>query len=134
MLIDALSSAARRAGYAPYSGPLAALPKSVKAFPAMWIEPPKLAAVEGRKRGRLTYKVDFHLLALPAGKTPDQTRKIRQQIDADALSICLELPDHSEIILVRGVKAVPAPGSLTLSADLSAAVSMEAVIPFCLNQ
>ena len=49
-------------GYTFYTGPEDDMGHTVRNYPAAWLAPPELHAVEGRTHGRATYDMTLHLL------------------------------------------------------------------------
>ena len=62
-------------GYTFYTGPEGDMGHTVRNYPAAWLAPPELHAVEGRTHGRATYDMTLHLLRpgarISSTSTPD---------------------------------------------------------------
>lgn len=57
-------------GYTFYTGPEDDMGHTVRNYPAAWLAPPELHAVEGRTHGRATYDMTLHLLRPGARISP----------------------------------------------------------------
>ena len=61
-------------GYTFYTGPEDDMGHTVRNYPAAWLAPPELHAVEGRTHGRATYDMTLHLLRPGARISPAERR------------------------------------------------------------
>ena len=62
-------------GYTFYTGPEGDMGHTVRNYPAAWLAPPELHAVEGRTHGRATYDMTLHLLRPGARISPAERRR-----------------------------------------------------------
>lgn len=78
-------------GYTFYTGPEDDMGHTVRNYPAAWLAPPELHAVEGRTHGRATYDMTLHLLRPGARISPAERRTALAEMEAQMIEIFAEL-------------------------------------------
>ena len=96
-------------GYTFYTGPEGDMGHTVRNYPAAWLAPPELHAVEGRTHGRATYDMTLHLLRPGARISPAE----------QVLEIFAELSLYERILAVEGLSVRPRSFSLTPHGEIS---------------
>ena len=74
-------------GYTFYTGPEGDMGHTVRNYPAAWLAPPELHAVEGRTHGRATYDMTLHLLRPGARISPAERRTALAEMETQMLEI-----------------------------------------------
>ena len=74
-LTSALSDIAESKGYAFRSAPQEYMNSLVSRYPAAFMPYPEFRSIEGRRRGRITYRLTLHLLADGAHLSPRRPRE-----------------------------------------------------------
>ncbi|MFQ7387622.1 MAG: hypothetical protein ACLRM8_08995 [Alistipes sp.] len=69
-LEGAAEALAAQQGYAFHTGPEDGMAHTMRSYPAAWLAPLELHAVEGRGHGRATYNMTLHLLSSGARLSP----------------------------------------------------------------
>ena len=73
-LEGAAEALAAQQGYAFHTGPEDGMAHTMRSYPAAWLAPLELHAVEGRGHGRATYNMTLHLLSSGARLSPAERR------------------------------------------------------------
>ena len=73
-LEGAAEALAAQQGYAFHTGPEDGMAHTVRSYPAAWLAPLELHAVEGCGHGRATYDMTLHLLSSGARLSPTERR------------------------------------------------------------
>ena len=100
-------------GYTFYTGPEGDMGHTVRNYPAAWLAPPELHAVEGRTHGRATYDMTLHLLRPGARISPAERRTALAEMETQMLEIFAELSLYERILAVEGLSVRPRSFSLT---------------------
>lgn len=90
-------------GYTFYTGPEGDMGHTVRNYPAAWLAPPELHAVEGRTHGRATYDMTLHLLRPGARISPAERRTALAEMETQMLEIFAELSLYERILAVEGL-------------------------------
>lgn len=107
-------------GYTFYTGPEGDMGHTVRNYPAAWLAPPELHAVEGRTHGRATYDMTLHLLRPGARISPAERRTALAEMETQMLEIFAELSLYERILAVEGLSVRPRSFSLTPHGEISA--------------
>ncbi len=91
----------------------------VRKFPAVVLEPPSVAGVEGRGHGRISYNVTLHLLALAAKLTAAERSEMQQKLESDLLDMLTELSENDRVIVVEDVGITPREFAFTTHGEIS---------------
>lgn len=106
-------------GYTFYTGPEDDMGHTVRNYPAAWLTPPELHAVEGRTHGRATYDMTLHLLRPGARISPAERRTALAEMEAQMIEIFAELSLDERILAVEGLSVRPRSFSLTPHGEIS---------------
>lgn len=126
---DALAQAASAAGYAFHSGADYRIPTSIVAYPALWLTPPAIIALEGTHAGRIRYALRFHLMRITPKK--EQPGDPWEPLEADALAIHRLLRENRALREVEFKNCTPGEFALTNHGEVSVEVRMEVEAGFC---
>ena len=91
----------------------------VKRLPAVVLEPPTVALVEGRGHGRISYNVTLHILSLAAKLSAEQRSNILERMESDLLDIFADLSQDEGVIAVEGLGITPREFALTTHGEIS---------------
>ena len=107
-LEGAAEALAAQQGYAFHTGPEDGMAHTVRSYPAAWLAPLELHAVEGRSHGRATYDMTLHLLSSGARLSP--TERLDERVLAvEGLSVrprAFALTPHGEISQTAAARIV----------------------------
>jgi len=106
-------------GYTFYTGPEGDMGHTVRNYPAAWLAPPELHAVEGRTHGRATYDMTLHLLRPGARISPAERRTALAEMETQMLEIFAELSLYERILAVEGLSGRPRSFSLSPHGEIS---------------
>ena len=106
-------------GYTFYTGPEGDMGHTVRNYPAAWLAPPELHAVEGRTHGRATYDMTLHLLLLVKHNTRAERRTAFAELESQLLVIFAELSLYVRILAFEGLSVRPRSFSLTPHGEIS---------------
>lgn len=116
---EAFSAAADSFGYPFHYGDIAALPRTVRSFPAFWLELPRVLEVDGRTHGRITYQVRLHLLRGVERNDARQAEAALQQMEREVLEFFAELSYAEKIIAVERLTVQPRYFGISGKGDLA---------------
>ena len=110
---------ATQCGYDFQNGFPYRLTRSDMRFPALWMEPPILTLVNGRKEGVITYHVTLHLLA--SGKKCSESEKESQweKLEKQLLEWTQNLILQPEVFSIDKISCTPAEFTLTNQREIS---------------
>ena len=129
-LISALRSAIEQVGYNFYSGFDYTISRTVKAYPAGWLNPVRITTVKGREQGRIVYQITLRLMEL-APRDATSHDEIWGVQESDALEIARLLAEADVVTDVADVKCTPAQFSLTNHGELSMTLDMNVGVLLC---
>lgn len=130
-LAQAIKEAALKLEYCFYSGFDYRMNETIIAYPAVWLSPPSIVAVEGRNEGKIRYRVALKLMKLAKKSSTQQKEEAWSQLEHDALEMCRAIACRREIASVKITECTPAEFSLTNHGELSMALRFDVEIPFC---
>ena len=105
-LEGAAEALAAQQGYAFHTGPEDGMAHTMRSYPAAWLAPLELHAVEGRGHGRATYNMTLHLLSSGARLSPAERRTA---LAVEGLSVrprAFALTPHGEISQTAAARIV----------------------------
>ncbi|MDR2885838.1 MAG: hypothetical protein LBU95_03535 [Rikenellaceae bacterium] len=146
LLAQALQQTAHKLGYAFYSEFDHRMGETIIAYPTLWLSPPRIVAVEGRREGRIRYRITMHLMKLAqqaraAGDGLDFGGQVagpdgaREQLwcalEAGAIEVCRGLADSRHVAAATLMDCAPAEFSLTNHGEVSICLKMDVDMNFC---
>lgn len=129
-ITQALREAAAGIGYSFCSGFDYRMQETIKAYPCLWLSPPKITAVKGRSEGRIRYRAAMHLMKLSGKAGGAQREEICSALEEDALAVYRSLAQDGRISAWL-VECSPAEFSLTNHGEISVSLKMDIDVPFC---
>ena len=106
-LEGAAEALAAQQGYAFHTGPEDGMAHTVRSYPAAWLAPLELHAVEGRSHGRATYDMTLHLLSSGARLSPTERRAALARMEEQLLEIFAALSLDERVLAVEGLSVRP---------------------------
>ena len=106
-------------GYTFHTGPESDMGHTVRSYPAAWLAPLELHAVEGRSHGRATYDMTLHLLRSGARLSPAERRTALAEMEEQVLGIFAALSLDSRILAVERLSVRPRTFTLTPHGEIS---------------
>lgn len=110
---------AAQQGYAFHTGPEDGMAHTVRSYPAAWLAPLELHAVEGRGHGRATYDMTLHLLSSGARLSPTERRAALARMEEQLLEIFAALSLDERVLAVEGLSVRPRAFALTPHGEIS---------------
>ena len=92
---------------------------TVRSYPAAWLAPLELHAVEGRGHGRATYDMTLHLLSSGARLSPTERRAALARMEEQLLEIFAALSLDERVLAVEGLSVRPRAFALTPHGEIS---------------
>ena len=114
-LEGAAEALAAQQGYAFHTGPEDGMAHTVRSYPAAWLAPLELHAVEGRGHGRVT----LHLLSSGARLSPAERRAALARMEEQLLEIFAALSLDERVLAVEGLSVRPRAFALTPHGEIS---------------
>ena len=118
-LEGAAEALAVQQGYAFHTGPEDGMAHTVRSYPAAWLAPLELHAVEGRGHGRATYDMTLHLLSSGARLSPAEQRAALARMEEQLLEIFAALSLDERVLAVEGLSVRPRAFALTPHGEIS---------------
>lgn len=115
----AAEALATQLGYAFHTAPEGDMFHTVRSYPAAWLAPLELHAVEGRSHGRATYDMTLHLLRTGARISPAERRAALAQMEEHMLGIFAALSLDGRVLAVEGLTVRPRTFALTPHGEIS---------------
>lgn len=116
--------------YAFFSAPDEYMASEIDRYPAAWLTPPRLKAVEGRRHGKRTYEVQFHLLQLGLRLSHAQRAERLAEMERTLLETFSALTEQKEVIAVEQLSIRPRTCAFTNHGELSQSATAEVVVWF----
>ncbi|MEG1622349.1 MAG: hypothetical protein RR330_03140 [Alistipes sp.] len=95
------------------------LPQSVSAYPAAWLKPPQLHAIEGRTGGRISFDVTLHLLHNGARLAAVARAQAWETMEEHLINIFTNLSNDPGVIAVEGLTIRPRTYALSNHGEIS---------------
>lgn len=129
-LEGAAEALAAQAGYAFYAGPESDMGHVVRSYPAAWLSPLSLNAVEGRRHGQATYEMTLLLMRSGARLSPAERRAELAQTETHALGIFGALSLYERVLSIEQLAVQPSTCALTPHGEIAQRVTARIVTSF----
>lgn len=129
-LTSALSDIAESKGYAFRSAPQEYMNSLVSRYPAAFMPYPEFRSIEGRRRGRITYRLTLHLLADGARLSPADRERSLDRLERDMLDIFCSLSSRDRVLSVENLSLSPSALTLTTHGELAMTATADVVSLF----
>lgn len=126
----AIGQRATTLGYGFRCADIAYLPHELPPFPAAWLEPPLLHAIEGRTRGRITYDLTLHLLRDGARLGDRERLAVWASLEEDMLAVFTSLSAEQTVVGVEALTIRPRTYALTTRGEISQSAQARVVTWF----
>lgn len=117
-------------GYTFFSAPDEYMVSEINAYPAAWLAPPQLKEIEGRRHGKRTYEVRFHLLQLGLRLTHAQRAARLEAMERTLVETFTELTEDPRVIAVEQLTVRPRICAFTNHGEISQSAAAEVVVWF----
>lgn len=108
-LEGAAEALAAQQGYAFHTGPEDGMAHTMRSYPAAWLAPLELHAVEGRGHGRATYNMTLHLLSSGARLSPAERRTALARMEERCSKSSRRFRSTNGFSPSKGFRSAPAP-------------------------
>ncbi len=129
-LTNSIEKAARAKGYEFASAAKEYLPSQVATLPAAFMLPPEFRAIEGRKSGKITYRITLYLLAKGAHIAPAKREQLLEKLENDAFGIFSRLSAEQRVLAVEDMTLAPLSKPLTSRGDVAIKGEGNVVVSF----
>ena len=82
-------------------------PTTVCRYPAAFMSQPEFVSLEGRKHGRITYKVSLTLAKQGAKQSPEERNSSLSTMEEQAMNIFVELSQNEHVAVVEELTIAP---------------------------
>lgn len=106
-LCSAIEGLASRYGYDFSLNDKSYYPATICRYPAAFMLQPEFAAIEGRKHGRITYKVSLRLAKQAAKLSPQERNELLAEMEQQMTELFVELSQEQRVALVRDLTIRP---------------------------
>ena len=121
-LCSAIEGLATQYGYHFQLNEEAYYPTTVCRYPAAYMKPPEFASMEGRKHGRITYRVTLRLARQGAKLAPAERNHLLDSMEKEMINIFVELSKTEKIAVVDNLTIATMPEAI----DSHGAIALEA--------
>ena len=121
-LCSAIEGLVSQSGYHFQQDDKAHYPTAVCRYPAAFLAQPEFHSIEGRKRGRITYKVNLRLAQLGAKLTPVERNNLLNEMEQEMLNLFVALSETERVAVVDELTISPCSGTI----DVHGALAIEA--------
>lgn len=106
-LIRAIGALVAARGYDLHTDSEERVSRTIALLPAAWLRPPRLEAAEGRRHGRLTYRVELSLIHPGAKASSERRDELRERAEGELLSLFTELSRDPKVVAVERLSVRP---------------------------
>ena len=135
MLRETLTATIKKAaiteGYAFHIGFAYRINNGIAKFPAAWLLPVRIIAVEGRRDGYLTYQMTLYLMHLDKKPRPESRERQWAELEIAALRILDNIYAGRQIFDIAKIGCTPAENTLTNYGEIALKIECEVRMRFC---
>ena len=106
------------------------MPRHITAYPALWLAPPRLEQMQGRRHGKVTYSVKLHALRDGLKLSPDERTQAWADMEQDVIDIFSQLSEQEFVVAVEELKVQHTSSSLTNHSEVAMTATAEVVTFF----
>ena len=121
-LCSAIEGLASQYGYHFQLNDEAYYPTTVCHYPAAFMTPPEFASIEGRKHGRITYKISLRLAQQGAKLCPEERNALLDTMEKDLIDLFVALSKTERVAVIDELTISPTSSPI----DAHGAISLEA--------
>ncbi len=121
-LCSAIEGLVSQCGYHFQLNDEAHYPTAVCRYPAVFLSQPEFHSIEGRKRGRITYKVTLRLAQMGAKLSPSERNALLDEMEQEMLNLFVALSETERVAVVDKLTISPCPEAI----DAHGALAIEA--------
>lgn len=129
-LTSAVCEIAESKGYLFRSAPQEYMNSLIRSYPAAFLICPEFCSIEGRRRGRITYRLTLHLLADGARLSPDLRAQTLDRLEHDLLDIFCALSTRERVLSVENLSLSPSEMTFTTHGDIAMTATADVVSLF----
>lgn len=129
-LTSAIREIAESKGYLFRSAPQEYMNSLIKSYPAAFLTCPEFRSIEGRRRGKITYRLTLHLLADGARLSPERRAQTLDSLERDLLDIFCSLSTRERVLSVENLSLSPSAMTFTTHGDIAMTATADAVSLF----
>ena len=122
ILCSAIEGLASQYGYHFQLADKSYYPTTISRYPAAFMIQPEFASMEGRRHGRITYKVALRLAQQGAKLAPDQRNDVLATLERDLMEIFVALSQTKCVAVVENLTISPCSEAI----DTHGAIALEA--------
>ena len=122
LLCSAIEGLVSQCGYSYTSSNETHYPTTICCYPAAFMPQPEFHSLEGRKHGRITYKIALTLACQAAKLSPSKRNELFDQMEQQMTEIFLGLSQHEFVAVVKDltikpVEEIDAHGAIAMKAQ-----------------
>lgn len=131
-LSSIISSAVRNCGFEFYGGPRKNASAIIRKYPAAWLEPLQIVAVEGAREGQISYRIAMQLLEAADRQTVIDPETAWKKLELDALEILGTIAVAEGVTGIGKVEISPSLLSVTNHGEVAMEVECVISTQFCI--
>ncbi len=129
-LTSAVQEIAESKGYTFRSAPQEYMNSLINHYPAAFMPYPEFRSMEGRRRGKIVYRMTLHLLTDGARLSPERRENRLEKLERDMLDIFCALSSCERVLSVENLTLLPSALTLTTHGDISMTATADVVSLF----
>ncbi len=118
-LTSAMRDIAESKGYSFRSAPQEYMNSLVGRYPAAFMPYPEFRDIEGRRRGKITYRLTLHLLEDGARFSPADRERALDRLERSLLDIFCSLSSRERVLSVENLSLSPSALTLTTHGEIA---------------
>ena len=129
-LTSAFRSIATSEGYHFYTDGEGSMPRHITAYPALWLTPPRLEQMQGRKHGKVIYSVKLHALRDGLKLSPDERTQAWADMEQQLIDIFAQLSEEEFVVAVEYLKLQHPSSTLTNHSEVAVTATANVITFF----
>ncbi len=131
VLVEEFRKCAEELGYTFHAGEKRRMAGEMREFPAVWLMPLEIIAVEGHRDCRVTYRAEMKLVTL-SGFAKTSHEALWQMLERDALGMYHALAESGHVHRVGNFRSSPSASYTTKNGDVSIGASFDVEMFYCI--
>ena len=106
------------------------MPRHITAYPALWLTPPRLEQMQGRKHGKVIYSVKLHALRDGLKLSPDERTQAWADMEQQLIDIFSQLSEEEFVVAVEYLKLQHTSSTLTNHSEVAVTATANVITFF----
>ena len=129
-LVDAVKRIATQKGGNFHCSEPSRMAELIKAYPVVWLEPPKFVEMEGRRHGKVTYSIKLHAMREGVKLSAEERNAAYSELEERLVGMMMELSKEQRILCVESLQIACGAAQLTPHGEVAATATARVVSMF----